>query len=152
MPEYFKINGYICPTDAKNGPFQYALGTNLAYFDYLHQNSVRMRNFNTFMSGNRNVRKHWVEWFPIREVLLDEFSKRSSQSKKVFLVDMGGGQGHDLERLLEAFPETSGHLVLQDLPGTIANTKDLKGAVKPMVHDIFTPQTVIGECCRVQQG
>jgi hypothetical protein len=152
MPEYFKMNGYTCPTDANNGPFQYALGTNLAYFDYLHQDPVRMNNFNTFMTGNRNVRKHWVEWFPVREVLLDGFSKQTSQSDKVFLVDMGGGQGHDLERFLEVFPETFGHLVLQDLPGTIANTKNFKGAIKPMVHDIFTPQTIIGELGRVQRS
>ncbi len=104
------------------------------------------------MSGNRNVRKHWVDWFPIREVLLDESSKCTHQSDKVLLVDMGGGQGHDLERLVEAFPETLGRLVLQDLPGTIANTKNFKGAIKPMIHDIFTPQTVIGELHRVQRS
>jgi hypothetical protein len=162
MPDYFRKTGYKSPTDAASGPFQYALDTNLKFFDYLHQNPRKLKNFNTFMSGNRTGRKHWADWFPIQECLLREFldSNKSNgistndissngnidtkASDKVFLVDMGGGQGHDLERLLEDFPQTAGYLVLQDLPGTVERLKEFEGKIKPMIHDIFTPQKVIG--------
>src|ERR1700709_2786502 len=93
MPEYFKIHGYKCPTDIKSGPFQFAFDTELTYFDFLHQDPRRMKNFNTYMSGNRSVRKHWVEWFPVRELLLDGFLERRTTANDILLVDMGGGLG-----------------------------------------------------------
>lgn len=58
---------------------------------------------------------------------------------------MGGGHGHDLERFAQIFPEASSHLVLQDLLGTIKSLKDFGGVIKPMVHNIFSPQPILGE-------
>lgn len=63
MPEYFRINGYKSPINVRDGPFQYAFDTKLTYFDYLHQDPRKVQNFNTFMSGNRNVRRQYELYF-----------------------------------------------------------------------------------------
>ena len=144
MPEYFRKTGYKTPTDALHCPFQYAFGTDLPYFEYLHQNPTQVKNFNTFMMGARHVRHHWVDWFPVRENVLKGFSRADDDA---LLVDLGGGGGHDLNRFIEKYPEASGHLVLQDLPGVIAGATDLKQGIKPMGHDFFTPQPVKGLSC-----
>lgn len=143
MPEFFKEHGYNCPTDGKKGPFQYAQNTTLGYFEYLHQDPVKMNRFNVCMTGNKGLRRHWVEWYPVRDHLLPS-SDFLSDPDEVFLVDMGGGKGHHIEAMLSRLPETSGHLILQDLPGTIDNLKGLNPGIHPMVHDIFSPQPVLG--------
>lgn len=145
MPEYFRERGYKCPNDVHDGPFQYAFETNLTFFDHLHRDPTRVQRFNIYMTGNRNVRKHWVEWFPIRKVFLDDYLTQAYVTNEVLLVDIGGGKGHDLERFVEAFPEASGHLVLQDLPGTISELPELMGSIRLMPHDIFTPQPIQGK-------
>ena len=143
MPEYFRLHGYQCPADGKNGPFQYALNIPLAYFDYLHKDPVKLKRFNICIKGYKGMRRYWVDWFPVHDYLLESFTA-SDESNKNFLVDMGGGTGHHLEQLLRKFPESSGHLVLQDLPGTIDSLTSLAPGIQPMVHDIFSPQTIIG--------
>ena len=134
-------HGYKCPTDAQNGPFQWTFDTKLSYFDYLHQRPQRMQRFNTFMSGIRGTRKHWTDWFPIESEII---RGASAFTEDIWIVDLGGGNGHDLEGLLVKFPKTSGRLVLQDLPGTITNIKRLDPGIRAMPHDLFTPQPVIG--------
>jgi hypothetical protein len=143
MPEYLRAKGFHTPTDGASGPFQYALETKLSYFDYIHESPVKMERFNRCMTGNRVARRHWVEWFPIREHLLKDFENCKSPNSS-FLVDMGGGRGHDLERLVKDFPETSGYLILQDLPGTIRRIANSASGFTPMVHDIFEPQPITG--------
>lgn len=82
MPEYFRINGYKSPTNVRDGPFQYALNTKLTYFDYLHQDPRKVQNFNTFMSGNRNVRRqydiHFLNFLPFSSLMyaLDFFPRK----------------------------------------------------------------------------
>ena len=74
-PDYFRKTGYRNPIDALHRPFQYAFGTELAFFEYLHQDPAQVKLFNTFMMGNRHVRHHWVDWFPVRKHILDGFSE-----------------------------------------------------------------------------
>ncbi|KAM7218768.1 S-adenosyl-L-methionine-dependent methyltransferase [Rhypophila decipiens] len=160
MPAYFKLHGYKSPTDGSNGPFQYALGTKLPYFDYLHADPVKSDRFNICMNGNKGTRRHWVDWYPV-DTLLESFdqqqkaeeeqdAKVAAAEEQVFLVDMGGGNGKHLQVLLRKFPQVSGHLVLQDLPGTIkvlqqdSDDNLMDKGIRPMVHDIFSPQPLKG--------
>ena len=142
MPTYFATHGYKSPTDRLNGPFQYALKTPLAYFDYLHADERKMRNFNTYMTANRGARKHWVDWFPVHEVILSNFQSTRGHTKA--LVDMGGGKGRDISRFLARFPESHGTLVLQDLAGTIDSLEGVADGIEVQSHDLFTPQPVLG--------
>jgi hypothetical protein len=68
----------------------------------------------------------------------------SDRNDSAFLVDMGGGKGRHLEALMKRFPSTENHLVLQDLPGTISSLENLSPGIRPMPHDIFSPQPVVG--------
>ncbi|KAL9610615.1 MAG: hypothetical protein Q9167_004689 [Letrouitia subvulpina] len=142
MPTYFAEHGYQSPTDRMNGPFQHALHTSLSYFDFLHSDERKMRNFNNFMAGSRGARKHWTEWFPVRDVVLRDLNTLNIHTK--LLVDMGGGKGHDLARFLKEFPEATGRLVLQDLPGTVATMEDLGSGIDVQSHNLFTAQPVRG--------
>ena len=101
-----------------------------------------MGDFNTLMKGMRSTRKHWLEWFPVEKELLDEFSGGEDD---VLMVDLGGGGGHDLERFVAEFPKAKGHLVLQDLPATISDIKELSEGIKATAHDFFTPQPIKGK-------
>ena len=146
LPTYFKLHGYKSPTDGENGPFQYALDTDLSFFDYLHQDPARAKTFNMCMQGSKINRRFWFEWYPFVERLLAPF-EASKTPDSVFLVDMGGGNGVHLMALARNFPSLENHLVLQDLPGTITGlekSKTLSPGIRPMAHDIFSPQSVPG--------
>lgn len=142
MPEYFKTHGYKNPEDELNGPAQYALGTDLHFFDYLHADPVKAQRFNTCMTGSKAGLRFWFEWFPVTEHLINPF-KAADASDTPFLVDLGGGVGLHVKKLVEAYPEAA-PIVLQDLPGTIAKVKDIDPKIQPMVHNFFEPQPVKG--------
>jgi len=142
-PEYFRINGYDCPTDGRNAPFQFGLDTELPFFEWVHKDSARAKRFNTCMAATKISCRQWFEWYPVAERLLEPFEPAKS-AESTFLVDMGGGKGNHLEALVKRFPSTKNHLVLQDLPGTIASLEKLSPGIRPMVHDIFSSQPVVG--------
>lgn len=56
-----------------------------------------------------------------------------------FCVDVGGGKGHDLEKLHDRFPST-GKLVLQDQEQIVS----FSTIFEPMIHDFFSPQPIKG--------
>lgn len=142
MHEYFRLNGYVCPTDSLDCAFQWTFDTEIPYFEHIHNDAERMKDFNTFMSGNRVNRKHWIDWFPVEAEI---FSGTSGTSEDVLLVDVGGSKGHDLERFLGKYPKSKGRLVLQDLPGVLKNVKGLNEGIKTMSHDFFTAQPIKGK-------
>ena len=141
LHEYFKSHGYACPTDSSNGAFQWAFNTKETYFHHIHKDPETMKDFDTFMSGNRSPRQHWIDWFPVESEII---SGSHEGKDEVLLVDAGGGKGHDLETFLEKFPGFKGRLVLQDLPGIIDNLKGLNEAIQAIGHDFFNPQPVKG--------
>lgn len=125
--------------DSLNCPFQWTFNTKLSYFDHIQRNPETLNDFNIFMSGIRSTRIHWTEWFPVETQILSGFS---GADDGILMVDVGGGKGHDLERLLKQFPNIKGRLILQDLPATISNVKELSAGIQAMPHDFFTPQPV----------
>ena len=141
MNDYFQTHGYKCPTDYTDCALQWTFNSKATYFEYIHETSERMGDFNTLMKRMRSTRKHFIEWFPLELALMTDFS---SGEDDVLIVDVGGGRGHDLERILSDIPSSKGHLVLQDLPGTISDIKELSEGIKPMAHDFFTPQPIKG--------
>jgi len=155
MPQYLQNTGYKSPDDGKNGPFQFAFSTKLAYFEHIHADATRAARFNTCMQGNKGKRRQWFEWFPDMDDLVERYTSSTpkSESERVFLVDLGGGNGHHLQRLLDKFPMLKGDLILQDVPVTISSLSSCSsfsekgkegGGIHPMVHDIFSPQPIKG--------
>jgi hypothetical protein len=86
--------------------FNHAFGTNL--FEYLQQNSEAAGAFNRGMTNLASLLAHAV-------VLAYDFSGIAS------IVDVGGGEGELLMKILELYPETSG--IVFDLSNTFGSPK-----------------------------
>ena len=88
------------------------------------------------MAGYAAQRGTWEEIYPIREKLLDDKDDLRN-SKDIFLVDLGGGAGHDLTRFSSAFLPTlqEPRLVLQDLAEVI-DTATKSGTLPPSVKAV----------------
>jgi hypothetical protein len=94
------------------------------------------------MGGYRAGRASWVDpgFYPISSHLSDGFDETVSP---VFLVDVGGGQGHDLHELHTKYGTYPGNLILQDQAGVVSQIpKDPKPPFEAIVHDFFTSQPV----------
>ena len=143
MNDYFRSHGFACPLDSKNCGFQWAFSTKLSYFEWAHNDPEMMDSFNTLMKVS--TRSHWLDWFPVDSELLSGFSGKEGD---VLLVDVGGGHGHDVERFLSRYPQSKGHLILQDLPATISSIQELSEGIGRSGHDFFTPQPVKGRGTR----
>ena len=100
-----------------------------------------MSNFNDFMSGNLETRPDRHASFPVHDIIL---AGAKTDPSSVLLVDIGGGEGHDIASFHRAFPDAPGKLILQDLPPVIDNIKTLDSAITRHKHDFFSPQPVHG--------
>lgn len=144
LPEYFHSNGWKIPDDGFNGPFQFALGTEAHYFDFLGSTPYYGTAFDTVMSMSfRRRGRDWFEFFPVAERL------SFSDNEEALLVDIGGGQGEDLMKFKSSFPTLSGQLILQDLPSVIegarkSNNGILSAGIQTQEYDFFEAQSVRG--------
>lgn len=138
LPSYLKRTGYQHVNGAP-GPFQDAHNTQDGLFQWLIKDPAMMSNFNAFMAGTLETRKNWFETFPVDELLLSGASK---DPESTLLIDIAGGEGHDVEAFHLAFPDVPGKLVLQDLGPTIDNIKSLSEAVTRQKHDFFAEQPI----------
>ena len=141
LPEYLSKHAYKCPTNPRDGAYQYAFQTNLETFEYWSHSPDVLDNFNTFMGGVRAARANWVEWFPVEQHLLNDFKGGKDD---VLLIDVAGGRGHDLEIFKKRYPSAPGRLVLQDLPHVLDDIKDLSETIERVEYDFFTPQPTRG--------
>ena len=136
LPEYFEGRGFRNPTDAFDGPFQYAMETKLHFFDWLQLHPKDQKAFNTVMGISRmNRGDEWYEYYPVEENL-------GAAGSEPLLVDIGGGLGHDLIAFKQKFPHLRGKLILQDLPVVIDDVKGLPSGIEAMKHDFLKPQPV----------
>lgn len=142
LPKYFADYDYKSPVDVRDGPFQYAHGIKETTFDYWAKDPTVTKTFNTFMTGVRGSRPHWVHWFPIREELING---SSGKDEDVLLVDVGGGKGHDLNKFITTFPDAKGRYVLEDLPVVIDDTYDRNPRIEAVKHDFFQEQPIPGK-------
>lgn len=146
MPDFFAENKYQNITETTNTPFQKAFNTQLSAFDWMVQNPKHFERLQTIMSSLQGS-----EW----TVGLDFFSKEakkvsssaSQATKKPFLVDVGGGHGHQCRELGKKFPNLLGSLVLQDLPEAVEKLAPIEG-VTVQACDFFQPQPITGSCQR----
>lgn len=83
------------------------------------------------------------DFYPFKENLIQN---AKIEHDAVFLVDIGGGKGHDLQEMCCKHPDLPGKLVLQDLKDVIeeAKTSSLDERIVTMEHDFFTKQPIIG--------
>lgn len=62
----------------------------------------------------------------------------------VFLVEIGGNLGYDLERIKRDCSAELSKLVLQDRPDVVKEAPSLDASIERMSYDFFTPQPVEG--------
>lgn len=147
FPEYFRSTGYKQPTSHTDGPFQAAHESNLPFFEWLVATPPQLSQFNAFMSAYRAGKANWYDagFYPVSDRLVQGFDASISN---VLLVDIGGGQGHDLLGFAAENTSHPGQLILQDREQVIAtvleNEPKEKYPFEVQAHDFFTPQPVKG--------
>lgn len=89
----------------------------------------------SFRSGD------WIQGF-------NQFEKDALDAEgnpeRIFLVDVGGGSGHQCIEVRDRYPELHGRLVVQDLPEVVKEAPEIPG-VKIEANDMFQEQKVKGE-------
>ena len=126
-----------------NSPFQYGHDTKSSFFQWMAEHPEHSEHFDNYMSGYRQGKRSWMEkdFYPV-EARLGEDVKDASDD--VFLVDVGGGKGHDLQELKTKHPNIPGRLVLQDQQSVIEKISQAPAGIELTVHDFFTPQPIKG--------
>ncbi|KIW92215.1 uncharacterized protein Z519_07199 [Cladophialophora bantiana CBS 173.52] len=148
--EFFAENGYTSPIDPLNTPAQHTFNAKgkthiLDIFAQRRQTQGLASMMATWMLD----RPHWSDddlgFYPVKQRLIQG---ATGEDDSVFLVDVGGSTGHDLEKFLVRHPFDSfpGHLVLQDRVEVIESIPEngLKSGIRATAHDFFTPQPVQG--------
>jgi len=139
LPEYFRKTNYKNPVDAFDGPFQYAMNTDKHYFDWIQEDPAQKIAFNAVMAAQRMDRGSlWFDYYPVEDKLVPDHQDQH------LIVDVGGGEGQDLEALHKKYPKLQGRLVVEDLPWVIDGIQKLDSNIERVKHDFFQPQPVTG--------
>ena len=145
--EYFSKYGLKEPKLGNHNPHAYAWGdVSSNFWQIISRDEERLVAFNQSMATLDEV-------LPV--VGMYDFSwigKKEWPSDKALIVDVGGGKGQALKRIMDAFPEIENkadRLVLEDRPDVIKDaerTADHQafGKVKKVVHDFFHEQPIKG--------
>ena len=143
MPEFFKKNGYKCPTTGTDTPFQYHHNTQEPAYIYWSKQPGVVENFNTFMGGlyGTPLRLPWQDWFPADQVIFDGYKEHVSD---VAFVDVGGGRGHECLTLLKTFPSAKGRIVVEDLPHVINDIREIDPRIEKLPMDFLKGQPIKG--------
>lgn len=145
LPEFLRNHNFHNPAGALNGPLQYAEKIDESVWTWLPRNPEYLDNCNTFMEGDRGARPSWLEWFPVKERLLDG----ARPDGDVLMVDVAGGRGHDLLAFAEKFPDAPGRLVLEDLPHVVDESTVDTTRIEKKPFDLFKPQPVQGKLLHI---
>ena len=86
----------------------------------------------------------WTAGFSRFEKEACAIIRRPQESRRPFLVDVGGGHGHQCIQLIKKYPNLSGWLILQDLPQVVDQLPKIDG-VEATAHDIFQTEVVKGK-------
>ena len=145
LPEYLSKSQYKNPENPMDSAFQVGQNTKDHFYNWISQRPKCLSQFQNHMAGHSKKRLSWMDsnFYPVEKSLIEG---ARTEHDAVFLVDVGGGKGHDLQKLYQKHPELPGKLVLQDLKGVIEEAKasDLGEKIIPMEHDFFTNQPVKG--------
>lgn len=147
LPAYLARTGFRNPTSATDGNFQQLLGSGTDYFKYATARPPAEKEFNDVMEcRNRHHLQPWIDLCPTPELIVAP--ARARGDGRPWLVDVGGGKGHDIEKFRRRhaaeLPAEGGALVLQERPDLAEDMAALDPAITFMPHDFFTPQPVRG--------
>lgn len=85
----------------------------------------------------RSIDAPWFEIYPIEELIA------TSHSSQVFLVDVGGGVGHQIIDLKKHYPKV-GRMIVEDIEAVTKTIQDLPDGIEALTADFFHPQPIKG--------
>ncbi|KAL8824799.1 MAG: hypothetical protein Q9191_004810 [Dirinaria sp. TL-2023a] len=140
LPSFLEENKYQDITDNRKTPFQRGHRTEQSAFEWLSQQPKLFGALQLLMGGLQS--NDWIIGFD----LLDQAAQAvtASQpglSEKPFLVDVGGGHGHQCKQILDKYPSLKGRLILQDLSQAVDKLPPIDG-VRIVAQNFFEKQVV----------
>ncbi|KAJ5784436.1 S-adenosyl-L-methionine-dependent methyltransferase [Penicillium pulvis] len=140
MPDFFMEKKYQDITSNRDTPFQKAFNTDLACFDWLVQHPKHFGSLQKIMTALEGA--EWTVGFDLIKTEAEKIKSTTPQpSERPFLVDVGGGHGHQCVQLAKTYPNLLGRLVLQDLPEAVHSLPSIEG-VRAEAHDFFQKQPI----------
>ncbi|KAJ5987770.1 hypothetical protein N7481_002980 [Penicillium waksmanii] len=138
LPEYLQTHQYANPQEYTLSPMKWVVGQ--SQFEWLACHKDQQALFNSYMASRRQGRPMWFDTYPVGRLLGHGVPYKDS----VFLVDVGGNQGHDLSQFRLKHPHLPGKLILQDLPDVVEGVSSRDSGIEVMGYSFLDPQPVQG--------
>ncbi|OGE50223.1 hypothetical protein PENARI_c018G01254 [Penicillium arizonense] len=138
LPEYLRSHDYAKPQEYTHSPMKWAVGQ--SQFEWLGSNQQQQTLFNSYMASRREGRPMCFNTYPVERLLGHAVPFEDT----VFLVNIGGNQGHDLRNFRREYGHLPGKLTLQDLPSVIEGVSSRDAGVQVMGYSFLGPQPVKG--------
>lgn len=138
LPDYLRAHDYANPQEYNHSPMQWSVGQ--SQFEWLASHKKQQILFNSYMASRREGRPLWFDMYPVERLL----GHAVPYEDTVFLVDIGGNQGHDLSRFRLKYSHLPGKVVLQDLPEVVKGVSGHEAGIEVMGHNFLDPQPVQG--------
>lgn len=129
VPAWLRSRKFRSPSGPDDCPWNEAMNTDQSHFEWLKAHPDRLREFGGLMKGFNESRIAWTDFFPVGE-FFDE------QATAPFMVDVGGGVGHDLRQVLKKIPRAAGRLYLQR--SRSLNRPPFLSLTSPRLHTTFS--------------
>ncbi|KAK4501482.1 hypothetical protein PRZ48_007291 [Zasmidium cellare] len=139
LPLYLANTSFAEPSSNGTGPHASTFGK--PFWKCLEAEPALNEAFNRGMTISHEARGIPAECFPFDTKTAD--LKLTAQD--VFIVDIGGGMGHQTHLIKQKFPSIPGRAIVQDLPHVVehASSNPFPG-IEYQAHDMFTPEPVHG--------
>ncbi|KAL4962988.1 S-adenosyl-L-methionine-dependent methyltransferase [Aspergillus stella-maris] len=112
LPEFLAKNKYRNPNRADATAFQHAHQTNEPFYSWLQRHPPTYSSFCGMMKSTEDFAARWPDLFPVTERFLQY--RQPHAQRALTVVDIAGGTGHNMQRLVDRVPDLKGDLVLQD--------------------------------------
>jgi hypothetical protein len=135
--ELWRSQGWKNPSSKSVLPFQKGHNTDLGFFEYLSTVDTDLgQRFNAAMAGlGAYTQVLTLDTFPFNEIM---------EKEDTVFVDIGGGQGPMMKKVLARWPGMKAKIVVQDLPHTIQSADAEGTGIEFMAHNFFEEQPVKG--------
>lgn len=124
--------------DLSNNAWLNTYGDN--FFDYLGKQPALQADFDSAMAVQEFMPPMALPQYPFSEIK----QTLSKEPNAITLVDVGGGKGQYLTRIIQQNPDLPGRFIVQDLPETTDRVDKAKVPFEVMPHNFFESQPVRG--------
>lgn len=144
VPKFLQKLQYETPLDPNlTGYMELTGGVKL--FEMFARDPQAVEQFAGTMAAFADIKLDWTQIYDTEQLLKGfDFDE---EGINILFVDIGGGTGIDINRLLNRHPHINfGRIILQDLPQVVADAKTtVSEKAICQEYDFFKEQPVIGE-------